>query len=67
MDDQFKVCGNCGNCTMIDGEFVCIDPAKPAQVAVRMGEREACFVVAPITPAQTVAAALAPVVSATIQ
>ena len=67
MDDQFKVCGNCGNCTMVDEAFICIDPSKPTQEKVQMGARCACFVVTPLTPAQTLATALAPVAPNTIQ
>jgi hypothetical protein len=37
MNEQFKVCGNCGNCTISNGYFVCIDPAKPEQEIVPMG------------------------------
>lgn len=65
MDEQFKVCGNCGHVMMVDGEFVCIDPAK-AQEIVRMGDRRSCFVVTALTPKQAAAAALSPVCSAAL-
>ncbi len=67
MNEQFKVCGNCGNCTISNGYFVCIDPAKPEQEIVPMGARRPCFVVTPLTPRQTIAAVLAPDAPATIQ
>lgn len=66
MDDQFKVCGNCGHCTMADGKYVCIDPAKPAQKVVAMGAREPCFVVTSLTPEQARRAALAPAETSTM-
>lgn len=67
MDDLYKVCGNCGHCTMIDGGFICIDPDKPEQVRVSMGDRRPCFVVSPLTPEQTIAVTLAPCASSTMQ
>lgn len=66
MEDQFKACGNCGHCTMIGGEYICIDPAKPRQETVPMGARRSCFVVTALTTKQLAAAALAPVESAAI-
>lgn len=61
MEDQFKVCGNCGHCTAASGKYICIDPAKPHQEAVPMGARRPCFVATALSPEQFEAAALAPV------
>ena len=66
MDDQFKVCGNCGHCTMTGGEWVCIDPAKLQQEVVPCSDLRPCFVGNPLTAEQTEAAALVPAPSAAI-
>lgn len=50
MDNQFKVCGNCGHVTMADGKFVCMDPVKREPEVVKAGERRECFVVAVVAP-----------------
>ena len=60
MVEQFKVCGNCGHCAMVAGEFVCVDPTRPQQEVVPMGVRRSCFVVTALTPEQAAAAILAP-------
>lgn len=61
MDDRFKVCGNCGYGTMVDGGFVCINPERPGQMPVAIGERQPCFILSPLTQAQTIGAVLAPI------
>lgn len=66
MNDKFKVCGNCGHCTMLDGQFVCIDPQKQRQEVVPMGARRACFVVTALSPKQFLNAAIAPLMSNSI-
>jgi hypothetical protein len=66
MEDHFKVCGNCGHCTMLNGEFVCIDPKKPQQEVVPMGARRPCFIVTPLTRAQLQATGLMPAASRAI-
>ena len=67
MDEQFKVCGNCGHCTLVEGKYVCIDPQKHAQETVPMGARRSCFVVSPLTAEQTLATVLASDAPNTIQ
>ena len=67
MENQFKVCGNCGNCTMVNDRFVCIDSSRSTQMPVRMGDRQPCFIVSPLTSRQAIAAALSPEVSSVCQ
>lgn len=58
MDEQFKVCGNCGHCTMMGGQFVCIKPGREQEV-VPLGARRDCFVITPLSEEQFKAAILA--------